>query len=165
MCTTEAMDERACLNQKPLMDIDPVETQEWLDALASVIDREGHERAHYLIEQLIDIARRSGVHIPHRPTTAYVNTIAAANEQRSTGDHELEWKIRCLIRWNALAIVVRANQASSELGGHIASFASSATLYDCGVQPLLACAERIAWRGSDLHSRTLRTGNICTGIS
>ena len=117
---------------KPLMDIDPVETQEWLDALASVIDREGHERAHYLIEQLIDIARRSGVHIPHRPTTAYVNTIAAANEQRSTGDHELEWKIRCLIRWNALAIVVRANQASSELGGHIASFASSATLYDVG---------------------------------
>ena len=120
------------IEPKPLIDIDPVETQEWLDALASVIDREGHERAHYLIEQLIDIARRSGVHIPHRPTTAYVNTIAAANEQRSTGDHELEWKIRCLIRWNALAIVVRANQASSELGGHIASFASSATLYDVG---------------------------------
>ena len=116
----------------PLIDIDPEETQEWLDALASVIEREGEERAHYLIEQLIDNARRSGVHIPHRPTTAYVNTIAAAKEERSTGNHELEWKIRSLIRWNALAIVVRANQTTSELGGHIASFASSATLYDVG---------------------------------
>ncbi len=117
---------------KSLIDVDPDETQEWLDALASVIDREGHERAHFLLEKLIDSARRSGAHIPHRPTTAYVNTIATANEQRSTGNHELEWKIRSLIRWNALAIVVRANQSSSELGGHIASFASSATLYDVG---------------------------------
>ena len=117
---------------KPIIDVDPDETQEWLEALTSVIEREGHERAHFLIEQLIDSARRSGVHIPHRPTTAYVNTIAAANEQRSDGNHELEWKIRSLIRWNALAIVVRANQTSTELGGHIASFASSATLYDVG---------------------------------
>ena len=113
-------------------DIDPYETQEWLDALSSVIDREGYERAHFLIEKLIDSARRSGVHIPHRPTTAYVNTISAAHEQRSDGDHALEWRIRSLIRWNALAIVVRANQESKELGGHIASFASSATLYDVG---------------------------------
>ena len=113
-------------------DVDPYETQEWLDALSSVIDREGHERAHFLIEKLIDSARRSGVHIPHRPTTAYVNTISAAQEQRSDGDHALEWRIRSLIRWNALAIVVRANQESKELGGHIASFASSATLYDVG---------------------------------
>ena len=113
-------------------DIDPYETQEWLDALSSVIDREGHERAHFLIEQLIDSARRSGVHIPHRPTTAYVNTISATQEERSNGDHAIEWRIRSLIRWNALAIVVRANQKSTELGGHIASFASSATLYDVG---------------------------------
>ena len=120
------------IEPKSLIDVDPDETQEWLEALASVIDREGNERAHFLIEQLIDSARRSGAHIPHKPTTAYVNTIAAANEQRSTGNHELEWKIRSLIRWNALAIVVRANQSSSELGGHIASFASSATLYDVG---------------------------------
>jgi pyruvate dehydrogenase E1 component len=119
-------------DKKPPTDIDPYETQEWLDALSSVIGREGHERAHFLIEQLIDSARRSGVHIPHRPTTAYVNTISPAQEERSNGDHAIEWRIRSLIRWNALAIVVRANQTSTELGGHIASFASSATLYDVG---------------------------------
>ena len=113
-------------------DIDPLETEEWLEALSSVIEREGHERAHFLIEQLIDSARRSGVHIPHRPTTAYLNTIGLTQEERSGGDHAAEWRIRSLIRWNALAIVVRANRISSELGGHIASFASSATLYDVG---------------------------------
>ena len=113
-------------------DVDPEETQEWLDALSSVIDREGHNRAHFLIEKLIDSARRSGAHIPHRPTTAYVNTILTAHEERSDGDHGLEWRIRSLIRWNALAMVVRANQKTTELGGHIASFASSATLYDVG---------------------------------
>ncbi len=113
-------------------DIDPIETEEWLEALSSVIEREGHERAHFLIEQLIESARRSGVHIPHRPTTAYLNTIGLTQEERSDGDHALEWRIRSLIRWNALAIVVRANRVSTELGGHIASFASSATLYDVG---------------------------------
>ncbi|MYI89424.1 MAG: pyruvate dehydrogenase (acetyl-transferring), homodimeric type, partial [Gammaproteobacteria bacterium] len=113
-------------------DIDPIETEEWLEALSSVIEREGYERAHFLIEQLIESARRSGVHIPHRPTTAYLNTIGLTQEERSAGDHALEWRIRSLIRWNALAIVVRANRVSTELGGHIASFASSATLYDVG---------------------------------
>ena len=115
-------------NREPFNDVDPEETQEWLDALSSVIDREGHDRAHFLIEKLIDSARRSGAHIPHRPTTAYVNTIPPAHEERSDGDHGLEWRIRSLIRWNALAMVVRANQKTTELGGHIASFASSATL-------------------------------------
>ncbi len=115
-----------------LPDVDPFETQEWVDALLSVIEREGNERAHFLIETLIDRARRSGVRIPHRPTTAYVNTIGLTQEEQSAGDHALEWRIRSLIRWNALAIVVRANQTSTELGGHIASFASSATLYDVG---------------------------------
>lgn len=119
-------------NREPFNDVDPEETQEWLDALSSVIDREGHDRAHFLIEKLIDSARRSGAHIPHRPTTAYVNTIPTAHEERSDGDHGLEWRIRSLIRWNALAMVVRANQKTTELGGHIASFASSATLYDVG---------------------------------
>ncbi len=119
-------------NKNTIPDIDPFETQEWVDSLMSVIEREGDERAHFLIEMMIDRARRSGVHIPHRPTTAYLNTIGSTEEDRSDGDHALEWRIRSLIRWNALAIVVRANQTSTELGGHIASFASSATLYDVG---------------------------------
>ena len=113
-------------------DYDPLETQEWLDALDSVIAREGPERAHYLLEKLIDKTRRSGVFFPHSSNTAYINTIATANEVRSPGDHELEYRIRCFVRWNAMATVVRANKESSELGGHIASFASAATLYDVG---------------------------------
>ena len=113
-------------------DIDPAETQEWRDALTSVLEREGETRAHYLLEELIDLALRSGVYIPYRPTTAYLNTIRAVHEERSPGDAAIEWRIRSLVRWNALAMVVNANRESSELGGHIASFASSATLYDVG---------------------------------
>ncbi len=119
-------------DQMPPADSDATETGEWLDALNSVIDRDGNERAHFLIEQLIDQARRSGAHIPYQANTAYLNTIPVHQEQRSDGDHALERRIRALIRWNAMAMVVRANRISSELGGHIASFASAATLYDIG---------------------------------
>ncbi len=113
-------------------DIDAQETEEWRDALTSVLEREGEVRAHYLVEELIDLARRSGVYLPYRSTTAYLNTISAAQEDRSPGDASIEWRIRSLIRWNALAMVVTANRESPELGGHIATFASSATLYDVG---------------------------------
>ena len=114
------------------VDVDKLETQEWLESLQSVLEREGPERAHFLLEKLIDHARRSGAYIPYDPNTAYVNTIPPHLEERSTGDAALEWKIRSLVRWNALAMVVRANRISGELGGHIASFASAATLYDVG---------------------------------
>ncbi|MFT5113395.1 MAG: pyruvate dehydrogenase E1 component [Parasphingorhabdus sp.] len=115
-----------------LTDIDPEETQEWQDALEALIANQGPDRAHFIIETLIDQARRQGTNIPYRATTAYLNTIPAAMEKRSPGDAAIEWRIRSLIRWNALAMVVQANKLSSELGGHIASFASAATLYDVG---------------------------------
>jgi pyruvate dehydrogenase E1 component len=111
-----------------LPDVDPQETREWLEALESVIEHEGPERAHFLLEKLVEKARRSGAYIPFNATTAYINTIPPAREERSPGNAELEHKIRSLVRWNALAMVVRANKESSELGGHIASFASAATL-------------------------------------
>ncbi len=114
------------------VDIDPTETTEWLEALHSVLEREGEGRAHYLLEVLIEQARRSGAHIPFNPHTAYLNTIPPSREQRSPGDAALEWRIRSLIRWNAIAMVVRANRKSDGIGGHIASFASIATLYDIG---------------------------------
>ena len=113
-------------------DVDPQETREWLDALEAVLEREGTERAHYLLEQLIDKARRSGAYLPYSARTAYINTIPTNQEERNPGDRELERRIRSIIRWNATAMVVRANRKSSELGGHIASFASAATLYDVG---------------------------------
>ena len=111
-------------------DNDPQETQEWLDALESVLKYEGAERAHFLLEQLIDKARSSGAGVPFSATTPYCNTIALGDEERSSGNRELEHRIRALTRWNAMALVLNANRDSSELGGHIASFASAATLYD-----------------------------------
>ncbi len=113
-------------------DVDPSETQEWLDALEGVLLHEGPERAHFLLEHLIDSARRSGAYLPYRPNTAYLNTISPSQEERSPGDAAIEWRIRSIVRWNAMAMVVRANRISTELGGHIASFASAATLYDVG---------------------------------
>ncbi len=115
-----------------LPDNDKQETQEWLEALESVLALEGPERAHFLLEQLIDKARRSGAFLPYSANTAYLNTIPTAMEVPVPGDPEMEHRIRSLIRWNAMAMVVRANRNSSELGGHIASFQSAATLYDVG---------------------------------
>jgi pyruvate dehydrogenase E1 component len=115
-----------------LPDSDRQETQEWLEALDGVLDQEGPERAHFLLEQLIDKARRSGAYLPYSANTAYINTIPPSQEDPLPGDQTLEHRIRSLIRWNALAMVVKANRITTELGGHIASFASAATLYDIG---------------------------------
>ncbi len=113
-------------------DLDPQETREWLDALDSVLEREGPERAHALLEALIERARLSGAFIPFSPNTAYINTIPPHLEERSPGDHALEWRIRSLIRWNAMAMVLNSNREHAGIGGHIATFASAATLYDVG---------------------------------
>ena len=113
-------------------DIDPQETQEWLEALDSMLKHEGIERGHFILEQLVARARKSGAYLPYSANTAYLNTIPPSREEKSPGDAGLEWRIRSLIRWNAMVMVVQANRKSSELGGHIASFASSATLYDVG---------------------------------
>lgn len=114
------------------VDNDPQETQEWLDALESIIEIEGDEKAHHILEKLIDMARRSGVNLPYSSNTAYVNTIPVDQQQRITGNQDIEHKIRSYIRWNAMAMVVKANLKPGAVGGHIASFASSATLYDVG---------------------------------
>ncbi|MCC7326039.1 MAG: pyruvate dehydrogenase (acetyl-transferring), homodimeric type [Burkholderiales bacterium] len=113
-------------------DNDPVETREWIESLQAVVAHQGAERAHYLLGQLRDEAMRAGVQPAFGLTTPYRNTIAPEDEAQSPGDRELEHKIRAAIRWNAVAIILRANKESSELGGHIASFQSSALLYDIG---------------------------------
>lgn len=113
----------------PPHDIDPVETAEWTDSLQTVLEREGPERAHYLLDTLIEKARLSGAVIPN---TAYVNTIPPHLEERSPGNHELEWELRSYIRWNAMALILNANKEHAGIGGHIGSFASAATLYDVG---------------------------------
>ncbi len=113
-------------------DLDPEETQEWLEALEAVLAEEGVERAHFLLEKLIDKARRSGAYLPYSARTAYLNTIPPSAEVPMPGDTGIEKRLRSIIRWNALAIVLRASKKNLELGGHISSFASAATLYDVG---------------------------------
>jgi len=113
-------------------DADPEETREWLESIDSVLRLHGAERAHYLLERVIDYTRRSGAHLPFKPNTAYVNSISTAQENEYPGDRALEKRIKAYIRWNAMAMVVQANRQSSEYGGHIASYASAATLYEVG---------------------------------
>jgi pyruvate dehydrogenase E1 component len=118
--------------KSPFEDIDPTETQEWLESIDSVLRAQGPERAHFLLEKLVDFTRRSGTYLPFKPNTAYLNTISKAQEPEYPGDRSLERRNEAYLRWNALAMVVQANRVSSEYGGHIASYASAATLYEVG---------------------------------
>src|SRR5215510_10092109 len=115
-----------------LEDFDPVETREWIESIDSVLKTQGAARAHYLLEQLIDYTRRSGAYLPFRPNTAYLNTINTGQEPSYPGNREMEKRIEACIRWNALAMVLGANKVSSEYGGHLSTYASSATLYEVG---------------------------------
>jgi pyruvate dehydrogenase E1 component len=124
----------------PYDDIDPVETGEWLESIDSVLAQHGPERAHFLLNRVIDFARRSGAYLPYSPNTAYLNTISAGRQPEYPGDRSLERRIEACIRWNAMAMVVRANRESTEYGGHLASYASSATMYEVGFNHF--------WRGS-----------------
>ena len=129
----------------PFDDIDPVETGEWLESMDSVLKHHGPERAHFLLNRVIDFARRSGAYLPYSPNTAYLNTIATDRQPEYPGDRQLERRIEAYIRWNAMAMVVRANRQSTEYGGHLSSYASSATMYEIGFNHF--------WRGgNDTHN-------------
>ncbi len=113
-------------------DEDPTETKEWLDAFESVLHTSGPERARYLLTQLKNKANRSGVSLPFTANTPYINTISVAEQTRFPGSRDLERRIKSIVRWNAMAMVVKANEKDGALGGHISTFASSATLYEIG---------------------------------
>ena len=121
----------AANTQNVRADVDAQETKEWLDALSGVVAQEGTERAHFLIEKLIEAGREEGIDLPYSATTQYINTIPADQQPRYPGDPDMEIKLHSYIRWNAMAMVVRANKHTN-VGGHIASFASAAALYDVG---------------------------------
>ena len=115
---------------KNILDIDPQETKDWIDSISALIDEKGAERTHFIIEKLIDFSRRSGVKIPFSPYTEYLNTIPVNNQKSYPGNRSIERRIKSLVRWNAMAMVVRANRNNNGIGGHISSYASSATLYE-----------------------------------
>ena len=118
------------------VDADSQETREWMDALSAVIEKEGPERAHYLLEQLLEHARQNSLDMPFSANTGYVNTIEPDQEERCPGNIEIEERLRAYMRWNAMAMVVKANRHHPEdggdLGGHIGSFASLASLFGAG---------------------------------
>ena len=140
-------------------DIDPQETIEWLEAFRSVARFEGQDRAKYILQKLMDMAHEDGMNLPEGVNTAYLNSIPVEKETELVVKHEIEHRIKSIIRWNAMIMVVKANQVSSELGGHIASFASSATLYEVGFNHF--------YRGNDLDQGAdliFFQGHIAPGI-
>ena len=140
-------------------DIDPIESQEWQDAISDVIERDGPNRAHYLLDRAVQQARAAGAMLPFSATTPYQNTIPADDQYEFPGDLEMEGRIRAINRWNAMATVVRRNKESSEYGGHIASFASSAAMYDIGLNHFWRA--RSAVHGGDL---VFFQGHVVPGI-
>ena len=144
---------------KPLDDIDPVESREWQDAVEDVIARDGADRAHYLLDKAVQQARAAGANLPFSATTPYQNTIPVDQQEAFPGDLDMEWRIRTINRWNAMATVVRRNKVSSEYGGHIASFASSAVMYDIGLNHFWRSKSAI--HGGDL---VFFQGHVIPGI-
>ncbi|SFA99723.1 pyruvate dehydrogenase E1 component [Poseidonocella pacifica] len=140
-------------------DIDPIESQEWQDAIEDVIQRDGANRAHFLLDKAVQQARANGATLPFSATTPYLNTIPPDDEFDFPGDYEMEGRIRAITRWNAMATVVRRNKESSEYGGHIASFASSAALYDVGLNHFWRSKSAI--HGGDL---VFFQGHVVPGI-
>ncbi|SMC60791.1 pyruvate dehydrogenase (acetyl-transferring), homodimeric type [Primorskyibacter flagellatus] len=140
-------------------DLDPIESQEWQDAIEDVIQRDGADRAHYLLDKAVSQARAAGAMLPFSSTTPYQNTIGMDDQLEMPGDQEMEWRIRTINRWNAMATVVRRNKESSEYGGHIASFASSAAMYDIGLNHFWRAKSAI--HGGDL---VFFQGHVIPGI-
>ncbi|SHK46235.1 pyruvate dehydrogenase E1 component [Shimia gijangensis] len=140
-------------------DIDPIESREWQDAVEDVIARDGADRAHYLLDKAVQQARAAGATLPFSATTPYQNTIPTDDQEPFPGDLDMEWRIRTINRWNAMATVVRRNKVSSEYGGHIASFASSAVMYDIGLNHFWRSKSAI--HGGDL---VFFQGHVIPGI-
>ncbi|SEW35764.1 pyruvate dehydrogenase E1 component [Aliiroseovarius sediminilitoris] len=140
-------------------DIDPVESREWQEAIEDVIAKDGPDRAHFLLDKSVQQARAAGANLPFSATTPYQNTIPADDELEIPGNLEMEWRIRTINRWNAMATVVRRNKVSSEYGGHIASFASSAVMYDIGLNHFWRSKSAI--HGGDL---VFFQGHVIPGI-
>ncbi len=140
-------------------DIDPVESKEWQEAIEDVIARDGPDRAHFLLDKAVSQARASGAVLPFSATTPYQNTIPADDLLEIPGDADMEKRIRSINRWNAMATVVRANKSTDGIGGHIASFASSAAMYDIGLNHFWRA--RSATHGGDL---VFFQGHVIPGI-
>ena len=113
-------------------DVDPQGTQEWIESLEDEIEEHGFERTRHLLEKLVDYASTRGARLPFNTNTPFVNTIITDQEPEFPGNRDTERKIKSLVRWNAMAMVVNANKKSPGIGGHISTYASAANLYEIG---------------------------------
>ncbi|MDA0748068.1 MAG: pyruvate dehydrogenase (acetyl-transferring), homodimeric type, partial [bacterium] len=118
--------------RKPTVDVDPQETDEWLESLDYALRAYGPDRVRYLLDKLDERAQRLGVEIPFSANTPYINTIPPERQSPFPGNREIERRIKSIVRWNAMAMVVRANRESDGIGGHISTYASAATLVEIG---------------------------------
>ena len=115
---------------KKHQDIDPQETQEWIESIEDALEEHGYERTRFLLETLIDFAQSKGARLPFNTSTPFLNTILPSQQPEYPGDREIERKIKTIVRWNAMAMVAKANKEKPGIGGHISTFASAATLYE-----------------------------------
>ena len=149
----------------PSLDADPAETEEWLESLRYVLESKGPQRVNYLLAKLNETAFQQGVELPFSATTPYINSISADEQPAYPGNREIERRIKSIIRWNAMAMVVRANREQDGIGGHISTYASAATLYE------VAFNHFFKGRGDDfsgrsgLHSGPRLAGHLRAGVS
>ena len=122
----------AVAKDQEVAELEAIETREWLESLNYVLQYSGPDRVRTLLQQLQDYAYGAGVHLPFSANTPYINTIPVEAQPHFPGDREFERRIKSIIRWNAMAMVVRANRSDSSIGGHISTYASAATLYEIG---------------------------------
>ena len=145
-------------NSNNYSDQDPLETQEWIESIRSILETSGTDRTHFILEKIIEYARRNGVRMPYSANTDYVNTIPVSHQKPYPGDRAIERRIKSLVRWNAMAMVVRANREHHGIGGHISSYASAATLYEVAFNHFL--------KGPEFHNGDLAfiQGHAAPGI-
>ncbi|MDG1368492.1 MAG: pyruvate dehydrogenase (acetyl-transferring), homodimeric type, partial [Acidimicrobiales bacterium] len=117
---------------RQLPDIDPAETQEWIDSLDAVVGAQGAPRARYILAKLLERSNELQIGVPPTTSTPYINTIPAEQQPFFPGNEDIERRIRAFIRWNAAAMVIRANKSAEGIGGHLSTYASSASLYEVG---------------------------------
>ena len=146
-----------------LPDADPTETSEWLDAFDDVVDAHGRTRARYLLMRILERARQKQVDFPATVSSPYVNTIPSDEEPEFPGDEYIERRIRAFIRWNAAVMVVRANVRSEAIGGHLSTYASSASLYE--VASTISSGARTGARATRSTSRGMRRPAFTPGPS
>ena len=148
----------------PYSDADPQETQEWIESIEGALEEHGYERTRHLLETLIDYAQSKGARLPFNTITPFVNTILPGQQPVYPGDREIERKIKSIVRWNAMAMVTKANTETPGIGGHISTYASAATLYEVAFNHFFQRSRSPERPRPGLFPGSRIPGDICSGV-